>query len=414
MRGKKRRSKALCLVSGLVCLSFLFCPASASGESLPVATLPPGQPAAVAAPQAALPIRLVAIDAPGAEFRQVALWEDQAAVAGQIKSSDGIYTDVLWAVDLSSGTYTRLYEARRGVQIETPVYCQGMLYWSELYEDQATDWRIRRWNDAKRRVELVRSDGYKRSAIVPMLSSDGTRLYWYESAEQFAKQPPYQRLKVSLFALEKTEKGDSIKRLNRHEIAFDWRPPSVQRGVYAIGVYEERQWWVRMAMPDTGAIQAQWQTASFPIGVQANGRHLVWRESSAWEDAESAEQELAQQAQAEETVSSQLPEEVAGLWMADVTAEDAAPQWLDSRVEIAMLRDEGVYYINDAQVLCFYSFGLGRVLRLTSHVDYLPTLSVYGSTLFTVRAIDEGDGLRYRLAVIDISALQTGEWPSLQ
>lgn len=415
MRGQNRRSKEVCsLVCGLICLLFLFIPAGASGEASPAATLPPGQPAAVGAPQAVLPMRLYAIDAPGAEFRQVALWGDQAAVVGHVKAADGAFTDVLWAVDLTTGTYSRLYEARRGVQIETPVFCQGVLYWSEIYEDQATDWRIRRWNEQKRRVELVRSDAYKRSAIAPMLSTDGTRVYWYESGEQFAKQPPYQRLKVSLFALEKKEKGDSTKRLDRLEIAFDWRPPYVHNGAYAIGVYEEGQWWVRMLIPDTGAIQAQIQTASSPISVQGNGSHLIWGQSSAWAYAEAGEERIARQAQAEETVSSQATEEAAALWMAAVTGPDAAPQRVDSRVEAALLRDEGVYYINDAQVLCLHSFALGRVLRLTPHADYLPTLSVQGDALLTLRAIDEGDGLRYRLAAIDIRALQTGEWPPLQ
>jgi len=104
------------------------------------------------------------------------------------------------------------------------------------------------------------------------------------------------------------------------------------------------------------------------------------------------------------------------LWLADLNDADAESMYIDAGVDALLLRPEGVYYVTESRALCFYSFELGRVLRLTSHADYLPALYAEDSrdVLLALRAIDVGDRIYYRAALIDVAALCGPGWPLME
>ena len=407
------------LLAVLCLCAALALPCAAAAQPLPAATLPPGLPAAVGAPQAVLPQRLYAPDA--RTLTWAACWGEDAVVSGQRVLADASLCDALWHVELSTGVWTLLYEARRGVQILTPVYCAGTLYWAEGHEDQPDGWYIRRWDAQKRRAVLVREDAYRRSALVPVLHTDGEQVYWYESGEAFAQEPPYQRLRTTLYAL---IPGGRPRVVSRQEMPIDWLPPRIQQGTYAASGYEDGQWRVRVTDARSGLTVAETQVSAMPMDVRSDGRYAVWRQGVAWDEAMLSvpdaqdEAELAWQAHAEEDWTPGGDPAGGGmggqLWLWDLEAEGAEPVRIDVQADALTLCAEGVYYVTESHVLCLYSFSLGRVLRLTPHADYLPTLWAAGDRLLTLRAMDDGQEQTYRLAVLDVRALQAVGWPPLQ
>ncbi|MCL2545477.1 MAG: hypothetical protein FWE77_06105 [Clostridia bacterium] len=384
----------------------------------PQATLPPGLPASAAAPQAELPLRLFAPEARARSLKQAALSADAIAASGPIDVGRSGWADALWRIDPETMLGSLVFEARRGVQILTPVWCGGWLYWVEIYEDHPGGWRIRAWEEQSGRTALVREDPYPESAMAPALSTDGSRVYWYESGERFPPDhPPYQRLNVALYAL--TPGGEGPREMHRLQTRVDWQPPRIIGGVLAAGVYEEDGWWILALDVHSGAELARLALDAMPTDVQSDGRYVAWRQAGdlAYDDEQRA---LGRQARDEEEPPPWEQGFSGGqLWLADwggANRSDAEPVRIDVGVDALLLRPEGAYYVTESRALCFYSFALGRVLRLTPHADYLPVLCAEGGgrALLTLRAIDVGDRVHYRAAFIDVAALQADGWPPLE
>ncbi|MCL2810950.1 MAG: hypothetical protein FWD25_03565 [Clostridia bacterium] len=397
-----------------LCVLALLLP-SAAGSAPPQATLPPGLPASVTAPQAELPLRLFAPEARARSLKQAALSADAIAVSGPIDVGRSGWADALWHIDPATMLYSLVFEARQGIQILTPVWCGDWLYWVEMYEDFPGGWRIRSWNGQSGRTTLVREDPYPESAIVPALSTDGSRVYWYESGEDFPPpQPPYQRLNMALHALTPNEEEPQL--LRRLDAQVDWQPPRVTGGVLAVGAYEQDRWWVLALDIESDTELARLERDIMPMDVQSNGQYMAWRQAADF--AEDDEQRaLGQQARDEEDPPLREHGFSGGqLWLADLNNMGAEPMYIDAGVDALLLRPEGVYYVTESRALCFYSFELGRVLRLTSHADYLPVLyaDVDSNTLLALRAIDVGERIYYRAALIDVAALCGPGWPLME
>ena len=397
-----------------LCVLALLLP-SAAGSAPPQATLPPGLPASVTAPQAELPLRLFAPEARARSLKQAALSADAIAVSGPIDVGRSGWADALWHIDPATMLYSLVFEARQGIQILTPVWCGDWLYWVEMYEDFPGGWRIRSWNGQSGRTTLVREDPYPESAIVPALSTDGSRVYWYESGEDFPPpQPPYQRLNMALHALTPNEEEPQL--LRRLDAQVDWQPPQVTGGVLAVGAYEQDRWWVLALDIESDTELARLERDIMPMDVQSNGQYMAWRQAADF--AEDDEQRaLGQQARDEEDPPLREHGFSGGqLWLADLNNMGAEPMYIDAGVDALLLRPEGVYYVTESRALCFYSFELGRVLRLTSHADYLPVLyaDVDSNTLLALRAIDVGERIYYRAALIDVAALCGPGWPLME
>lgn len=408
--GRGRRLAGLCALA-------LALP-NAAYAATPQATLPPGLPASATAPQAELPLRLFAPESRALSLKQAALSADAIAVSGPVGIDRSGWADALWRIDPDTKLCSLVFEARRGVQIHTPVWCDGWLYWVEMYEDQPDGWRIRAANGQTGRTELVREDPYRESAVVPALSTDGGRVYWYESGESFPPdQPPYQRLRLSLYAL---TPGPGEPRLLRGlEAQVDWLPPCVIDGVLAVGAYERDRWHILMIDVESGAELARLERDAMPMDVQGDGRYVAWRQAGnlAYDEEQ---QRLGQQARDEEGPLPLGAEFRGGqLWLAALDGAEGSmpePVFIDAGADALLLRPEGVYYVTESRALCFYSFALGRVLKLTPYADYLPMLRAGDNSgpLLTLRAIDVGERAHYRAALIDVSALRGLGWPPLE
>ncbi|MDR3051286.1 MAG: hypothetical protein LBU67_06150 [Oscillospiraceae bacterium] len=375
----------------------------------PAATLPPGLPATAAAPQAALHARLYTPDEATLSLRQVTAWEDVAVVSGRRRLPDGDAADALWAFDLARDTVTLLYEARRGVEIHTPVYCAGQLYWAERYPDQPVGWRIRTWRAQTRRAELVRSDPYARSTVAPSLTTDGTQVYWYESDSEQTRAADGACREVTLMTL---SPGEKPRALARRAVPVDWLGPQVSAGVWTVGAWSVQSGW-QLCLLDvrTGENLAAWAISAMPADARSGGGRVLWRQGAP------ALAPVGGDAQGDQATAEEEPPDpgaVPGLWGELMLLKDGVPRAIDAGIEALLLRPEGVYACHENGDLCCYTFDLGRTLRLTPHGDYLPTLWAQDGRLLTLRAIDDGQRLLYRLCAVDTQALQAGGWPPLR
>ena len=360
-------------------------------------------------------MRLFAPETRARSLKQAALSVGDIAVSGPIDVGSSGWADALWRIDPATMLCSLVFEARQGVQIATPVWCGGWLYWVEMYEDHPGGWRIRSWNEKDGRTALVREDPYEESAIVPALSTDGHRVYWYESGEGFPPaRPPYQLLNMAMYELTPGEGEPGL--LRRLDAQVDWQPPRVIGGVLAVGAYEEERWRVLALDLESDTELARLVRDIMPTNVQSNGQYAAWRQAG--DLAEDDEQRaLGRQAREEEDPPLREHGFSGGqLWLADLNDADAESMYIDAGVDALLLRPEGVYYVTESRALCFYSFELGRVLRLTSHADYLPALYAEDSrdVLLALRAIDVGDRIYYRAALIDVAALCGPGWPLME
>ena len=383
----------------------------------PLATLPPGLPASVTAPRVDLPVRLFPFEARARSLTQGAFAGEAIAVSGSVAAGLFGRADALWFVDLETSIYSLVYETRRGMQIQSPVWCEGHLYWVETYEDQPAGWRIRSWERNMGQTGLVRTDPYPESAIAPMLTVENGRVYWYESGERLSPSASsYQQIEAELFAF--APPNGEQRALMRLKTQRDWKAPCVVNGMLYAGIFDRDRWWIVAYELQGGAERMRVALDGMPIGIQSDGRYVAWRqvEENPFVESANGQQELGWQAKSEEEPDRQaqgLPG--GGLWYFDFNDMSPTPRLIDTGADTLLLLPEGIYYISESRALCFYSFHLGWVFRLSGHADYLPVLYAADARgeVLAFRAIETGEQVCCRAALIDVAALRVRGWPQL-